>query len=66
VLRGQPYTLASDIYSFSMIMCELIFGIPPFNNKAHNLQLCLNICKGKRSKDIKNIPKCFTNLMKKC
>ncbi|CAI2193218.1 3958_t:CDS:2, partial [Funneliformis geosporum] len=34
VLRGQPYTLASDIYSFSMIMWELISGIPPFDMNA--------------------------------
>ncbi|CAI2175477.1 18421_t:CDS:1, partial [Funneliformis geosporum] len=36
VLRGQPYTLASDIYSFSIIMWEFIYGIPPFDNEAHD------------------------------
>ncbi|CAI2200226.1 725_t:CDS:1, partial [Funneliformis geosporum] len=51
---------------FSMIMWELISGIPPFDNEAHNLQLSLNICKGKRPKIIKNIPQCYVNLMKKC
>ncbi|CAI2190065.1 17950_t:CDS:1, partial [Funneliformis geosporum] len=39
VLRGQPYFLASDIYSFSMIMWEFISGILPFNNQAHDFQL---------------------------
>ena len=29
VLRGNPYTPASDIYSFSMIMWEFISGVPP-------------------------------------
>ncbi|CAI2190084.1 9809_t:CDS:2, partial [Funneliformis geosporum] len=66
VLRGQPYTLASDIYSFSIIMWELISGVPPFNNEAHDFQLSLEICKGKRPKDIENIPQCYLNLMKKC
>ena len=66
VLRGQPYTLASDIYSFSMIMWELISGISPFNNEVHNFQLSLDICKGKRPKIIENVPKCYINLMKKC
>jgi len=66
VLRGQPYTLASDIYSFSMIMWELISGVTPFNNEAHDFQLSLDICKGKRPKIIKNIPQCYINLMKKC
>ncbi|CAI2169138.1 11112_t:CDS:2 [Funneliformis geosporum] len=66
VLRGQPYTLASDIYSFSMIMWEFISGIPPFDNKAHDFQLSLEICKGKRPKIIENIPQCYIALMKKC
>ncbi len=35
VLRGKPYTPASDIYSFSMIMWEFTSGISPFNNRAH-------------------------------
>ncbi|CAI2191951.1 3843_t:CDS:1, partial [Funneliformis geosporum] len=66
VLRGQPYSLASDIYSFSMIMWEFISGIPPFDNEAHDFQLSLNICKGKRPKIIKNILQCYINLMKRC
>ena len=66
VLRGQPYTLASDIYSFSIIMWELLSGVTPFNNEAYNLQLSLDICKGKRPKIIENTPKCYINLMKKC
>ncbi|CAI2189057.1 413_t:CDS:2, partial [Funneliformis geosporum] len=65
-LRGQPYTLASDIYSFSIIMWELISGVPPFDNEAHDFQLSLDICKGKRPKDIENIPQCYKNLMKNC
>ncbi|GET52769.1 kinase-like domain-containing protein [Rhizophagus irregularis DAOM 181602=DAOM 197198] len=41
VLRGKSYTPASDIYSFSMIMWEFTSGIPPFNNRAHDIQLKL-------------------------
>ncbi|CAI2198701.1 7513_t:CDS:1, partial [Funneliformis geosporum] len=63
---GQPYTLASDIYSFSIIMWELIFGVPPFDNKAHDFQLSLDICKGRHLKIIKNISQCYIDLMKKC
>ncbi|CAI2176920.1 18791_t:CDS:1, partial [Funneliformis geosporum] len=66
VLRGQPYTLASDIYSFSIIMWEFIYGISPFDNEAHDFQLSLDICKRKRPIIIKNIPQCYINLMKKC
>ncbi len=66
VLRGKPYTLASDIYSFSMIMWEFTSGIPPFDDKAHDFQLSLSICKGERPKIIKNTPQCYIDLMKKC
>jgi serine/threonine protein kinase len=66
VLRGKPYTLASDIYSFSMIMWEFTSGIPPFNNRAHDIELSFSICKGERPKIIENTPQCYVNLMKKC
>ncbi len=66
ILRKKPYTPASDIYSFSMIMWEFTSGIPPFNDKAHDFQLSLSICKGERPEIIKNTPKCYIDLMKKC
>ncbi|GBC06230.1 hypothetical protein RclHR1_00670022 [Rhizophagus clarus] len=66
VLRGNPYTPASDIYSFSMIMWEFTSGVPPFNNRAHDLQLSLSICKGERPEIIENTPQCYIDLMKKC
>src|SRR6266542_1282016 len=66
VLRGKPYTLASDIYSFSMIMWEFTSGIPPFDDNAHDFHLALNICKGKRPEIVENTPQCYMDLMKKC
>jgi serine/threonine protein kinase len=66
ILRNKPYTLKSDIYSFSMIMWEFTSGIPPFNNKAHDHNLILDICEGERPKIIKNTPKCYIDLMNKC
>jgi len=66
ILRGKPYTLASDIYSFSMIMWEFTSGITPFNNRAHNIQLSLSICKDERPEIIENTPQCYINLMEKC
>ena len=47
ILRGKPYTLASDIYSFSIIMWKFISGISPFDDRAHDFQLGISICKGK-------------------
>ncbi|GBC22470.2 kinase-like domain-containing protein [Rhizophagus irregularis DAOM 181602=DAOM 197198] len=67
VLRGKSYTPASDIYSFSMIMWELTSGVPPFNNRAHDIQLSLSICKdGERPEIIENAPQCYVDLMKRC
>ncbi|RGB42366.1 kinase-like domain-containing protein, partial [Rhizophagus diaphanus] len=65
ILRGQPYTQASDIYSFSIIMWEFTSKILPFNDKAHDLQLALSICKGERPEIIENTPQCYIDLMKK-
>ncbi|RGB31839.1 kinase-like domain-containing protein [Rhizophagus diaphanus] len=66
ILRGKPYTPASDIYSFSMIMWEFTSGVSPFINRAHDLQLTLSICGGDRPEIIENTPQCYVNLMKKC
>ena len=66
VLRGKPYTLASDIYSFSMIMWEFTSGVTPFHDRAHDLQLCLSICRGERPENLENTPQCYVDLMEKC
>ncbi|CAI2182998.1 8391_t:CDS:2 [Funneliformis geosporum] len=66
VLRGEPYSFANDIYSFAMIMWEFISGVLPFDNQAHDFQLALDICKGKRPEIIENTPQCYINLMKRC
>ncbi|RGB42609.1 kinase-like domain-containing protein [Rhizophagus diaphanus] len=66
ILRGKPYTEASDVYSFSMIMWEFTSGVPPFNNRAHDIHLSLSICKGERPEIIENTPQCYVDLMEKC
>ncbi|GBB94903.1 hypothetical protein RclHR1_24380001 [Rhizophagus clarus] len=66
VLRGKPYTPASNIYSMSMIMWDFTSGIPPFNNRAHDFQLALNICKGERPEINENTPQWYIDLMKEC
>ena len=39
VLRGKPYTPASDIFSFAMIMWELTSRVPPFDDRPHDFIL---------------------------
>jgi serine/threonine protein kinase len=66
ILRRDLYTPASDIYSLSMIMWEFTSGNPPFNYEEYDHHLVLSICEGKRPEIIKNTPKCYIDLMKKC
>ena len=66
ILRGKPYTTASDIYSFSMIMWEFTSGTPPFDDRAHDFQLSISVYKGERPKIIENTPQCYIDLMEKC
>ena len=32
VLRGKIYTQAADIYSFGILACEILSGLPPYHN----------------------------------
>ena len=66
VLRGKPYTKAADIYSFGIIMWEFTSGIPAFNNRSHDFNLSLDICKGLRPKIVKDTLPVYARLMKRC
>src|SRR3990170_2226354 len=66
VLRGKPYTPASNIYSFAMIMWELTSLVPPFDDRAHDFHLSLSICKGERPEIVEDTPQCYIDLMKRC
>jgi len=43
ILRGREYTKASDMYSFGIIMNEIISVVPPFNDEPHDEHLALDI-----------------------
>ncbi|GBC40578.2 kinase-like domain-containing protein [Rhizophagus irregularis DAOM 181602=DAOM 197198] len=47
-------------------MWEFSSGVPPFNDREHDIQLSLSICKGERPEIIENTPQCYVDLMKKC
>ena len=66
VLRGKPYTKAADIYSFGIIMWEFTSGIPAFNNRSHDFNLSLDICKGLRPKIVEGTLPVYARLMKRC
>ncbi|RHZ86305.1 hypothetical protein Glove_52g173 [Diversispora epigaea] len=63
--RGE-YTQASDIYSFGMIMLEVLTSYPPYYNVPHNINLVMDICKGRKPEIKCEIPRFFKEIMEKC
>ena len=66
ILQLKEYTKASDIYSFGMIMWEYMTGRRPFWNKAHDVELIIEICDDLRPPIVTNAPKGYIELMKEC
>src|SRR4051795_4908909 len=50
VLCGSQYTKAADIYSFGIIMNEIMSEDTPYNNIPHDQVLTVGICRGLRPK----------------
>ncbi|CAG8465998.1 5840_t:CDS:2 [Racocetra fulgida] len=48
IFNGEKYTTASDIYSFGMIMWEMITAQKPFFDRNHDEFLILDILNGLR------------------
>ncbi|POG73840.1 kinase-like domain-containing protein [Rhizophagus irregularis DAOM 181602=DAOM 197198] len=66
VLRGHQYTQAADIYSFGIIMNELMSEEIAFNDIPHDRTLAVKICKGLRPKISEDTPELIANLIIKC
>jgi serine/threonine protein kinase len=66
ILRGQSYTKAADIYSFGIIMYEVISGLPPYHDVTHEKPLAISICQGLRPIFKIKVPKLILHLIKRC
>ncbi|CAG8508789.1 12274_t:CDS:10 [Acaulospora colombiana] len=66
VLEYAKYSLASDIYSFGIIMWELISGVQAFSNREHDKSLMSNIISGLRPQPVPHTPNSYEILMKRC
>lgn len=66
VLNSQPYTQASDIYSFGIIAYEMLSGLPPYYDKKHDQYLGIAICQGLRPQFNIKIPALLEDLIKNC
>ena len=65
ILRGQSYTKAADIYSFGIIMYEVISGLPPYHDLSHDEYLAIKICHGLRPRFNIKVPQLIVDLIKK-
>jgi serine/threonine protein kinase len=66
VLDGKPYTFASDVYSFGIIMVEISTGKPPYGSVPHDEKLALAVCNGLRPRVAKGTPQCYIDLVNQC
>ncbi|CAG8742692.1 2861_t:CDS:2, partial [Funneliformis mosseae] len=57
---------ASDVYSFGIIMMEVITGFPPFYDFPHDENLAISICEGLRPTIGRRIPQLLSNLIDQC
>ncbi|RHZ88273.1 hypothetical protein Glove_24g6 [Diversispora epigaea] len=63
--RGE-YTQASGIYSFGMIMLEVLTSYPPYYNIPHDVNLVPKIREGLRPEIKCEIPQFLKEIMEKC
>src|SRR3984957_1152191 len=66
VLRGKEYTQASDIYGFGIIIYEVINGLPPYHDMAHDEFLAVKICQGIRPIFNIKVPQLLEDIVKQC
>ena len=67
ILRKKSQnTKETDVYSIGMLMWEIFSGHPPFDDKAHDCHLILDICKGLRPPILSNMPKEYVEMMQRC
>jgi serine/threonine protein kinase len=66
ILRGKNYTKAADIYSFGIIMYEVISGLPPHYDVSHDESLAIKICQGFRPRFNIKVPELIVHLIKQC
>ncbi|GBB91517.1 hypothetical protein RclHR1_18860004 [Rhizophagus clarus] len=66
ILKGNPPTTASDIYTFGIIMWTLSAGVRPWSDRPHDLTLASEICFGLRPEIIDGAPIVYIQLMTQC
>lgn len=66
VLSGEEYTKAADVYSFGIIVYEIVTGFAPYYDKPHDRDLARQICDGLRPSIPIHFPKLITRMIMRC
>jgi serine/threonine protein kinase len=66
VIRNQGYTTAADIYSFGVLMYQIISGLPPYYDRINDTFLGAKICGGLRPQFIMEVPQLISDLKERC
>ncbi|EXX58764.1 Tpk1p [Rhizophagus irregularis DAOM 197198w] len=66
ILRGKNYTKAADIYSFGIVMYEVISELSPYHDLSHEGNLAIKICQGLRPRFNIKVPELIIHLIKRC
>ena len=66
LIQKKQKTKESDVYSIGMIMWEIFAGHPPFDDRAHDYHLILQIGEGLRPPILPEMPDDYAQMMQKC
>ena len=66
LLLGAEYNSSADVYSYRVLMCEVISGVPALANVKSLSELVIRVPQGLRPDIPQGIPDEFENLMKSC
>ncbi|GBB97416.1 hypothetical protein RclHR1_02990017 [Rhizophagus clarus] len=66
VIRGLGSTKEADIYSFGIIMWEILTGERPYKDQPHDIHLAFKILDGLRPTIPEGTPDDYRNLMQQC
>ncbi|CAG8505209.1 12361_t:CDS:2 [Dentiscutata erythropus] len=66
VLRTKKYTCEADVYSFGIVIYEIITGLSPYYNIPHDVDLESKIINGLRPKLPSYVPKSIMQIISQC
>ncbi|CDJ38051.1 Serine/threonine kinase, related [Eimeria tenella] len=66
ILRGEPFTFAADVYSFGIVLWEMLMGDLPFSGIASSAHLITVVGYGGVSPPLDKIPRPLRGFLRSC